>query len=92
MRIALVVTVTFVFASATPAVLVQRRPRTPLPSTDSATVQPAGSVSVPLVLLATIASTSTSPASTSAGIRTVCAVRLPAVLADPTWVTSPSTA
>ena len=55
-----------------------------MPSVDWSSVQPAGVVTVPVMLLVANAMTKVSPALTAAGTTTVWAARLPAVEADPT--------
>src|SRR3954454_8107544 len=82
--VALEVTVTFAFASAATACLVQARPRVAVPSLPWSNVQPGGLVMVPLIELVDRNMTMVSPAWTVAGSRTTWAVRLPKLLAAAT--------
>ena len=63
-----------------------------MPSCDSRTVQPAGSLTVAVVELVVRNATKVSPACTPAGMVTVWLVRLPAVLLVPTKLSAPAAA
>ena len=85
-------TVTVGFASPATACLVHARPDVALPVWVCSRVQPAGPVSAAVPLFVEMNSSRVSPAWTVLGTVTVCAVRLPALLAAPTNESAGSTA